>query len=287
MKGKAHRAGLYQCKACKEQFTVTVGTIYERSHVPLNKWLAATHLMMASKKGISAMQIGRMLDLTYKTAWFLCHRIRESLRETQPELIGGEGKTVEADETYVGGKEKNKHAHKRSSKHIGGVGKEMVFSLVERGGKVRSRHMDDISAKNLRRPVLEAQIADADRTRLMTDGEGQYRVVASMFASHETVNHGIGEYVRGDVHSNTVESYFALLKRGIVGTFHHVSPQHLKRYVGEFDFRYNERSALGVDDAERFRRAIGGIVGKRLTYRRPRPQQRGNIVSLPGPSLSA
>jgi len=267
MKGKSHRAGLYQCNACREPFTVTVGTLYERSHVPLHKWLGATHLMMASKKGMSALQISRMIGVTYKTAWFLCHRIRESLRETSPDPIGGEGKTVEADETYVGGKEKTKHRAKRNADHIGGVGKEMVFSLVERGGKVRSRHMANISAKNLR-PVLEEQIADASKTRLMTDGEGQYRLVAPMFASHGVVNHGIGEYVRGDVHSNTVESYFAILKRGVVGTFHHVSSQHLKRYVCEFDYRYNTRVALGYTDAMRFDESIPGIVGKRLTYRR-------------------
>src|SRR5665213_314141 len=141
MKGKSTRPGLYQCNACREPFTVTVGTLYERSKVPLNKWLAATHLMMASKKGISALQIGRMLGLSKKTAWFLCHRIRESLRETEPSLLGGEGMTVEADETYVGGKEKNKHRSKRNADHIGGVGKELVFSLVERQGRVRSHHM--------------------------------------------------------------------------------------------------------------------------------------------------
>jgi transposase-like protein len=268
MQGKSHRAGLYQCNACREPFTVTVGTLYERSHVPLHKWLGATHLMMASKKGMSALQISRMIGVTYKTAWFLCHRIRESLREHDGSQIGGEGKTVEADETYVGGKERNKHKAKRDGKHIGGVGKEMVFSLVERGGKVRSRHMTDVSAKNLR-GVLEEQIADVAKTRFMTDGEGQYRLVAPMFLSHGVVNHGIGEYVRGDVHSNTVESYFAILKRGVVGTFHHVSAQHLKRYVGEFDYRYNTRTALGYSDADRFTASIPGIVGKRLTYRRP------------------
>jgi len=224
--------------------------------------------MMASKKGISALQVSRLVGMTYKTAWFLCHRIRESLRETSPDLIGGEGKTVEADETYVGGKERNKHRAKRDAANIGPVGKEMVFALVERGGKVRSRHMTDISAKNLR-GVLEEQIADVAKTRLMTDGEGQYRLVAPMFKSHDVVNHGIGEYVRGDATTNTVESYFAILKRGVVGTFHHVSAQHLKRYVCEFDFRYNTRTALGYSDADRFAASIPGIVGKRLTYRRP------------------
>lgn len=267
IKGKTARPGLYMCNACRKQFTVTVGTLYERSKIPLNKWLAATHLMVASKKGISALQIGRMLGLSKKTAWFLCHRIRESLRETSPDLLGGEGKTVEADETFVGGKEKNKHRSKRDRKNIGGVGKEAVFSLVERGGQVRSRHVYDISAKNLR-PILEEQLADAGATALMTDGEGQYRLLADMFKSHEVVNHGIGEYVRGDAHTNTIEGFFSILKRGIIGTYHHVSAPHLKRYLAEFDFRYNNREALGVSDRERMVKAIPGIVGKRLTYRR-------------------
>jgi hypothetical protein len=143
----------------------------------------------------------------------------------------------------------------------------MVFSLVERGGKVRSQHLADISAKNLR-PILETQLADASKTDLMTDGEGQYRLVGPMFKSHQVVNHGIGEYVRGNAHTNTVEGYFSILKRGIIGTYHHVSATHLKRYLAEFDFRYNEREALGVTDAERMAKAIPGIVGKRLTYRR-------------------
>ena len=265
--GTTARPGLYMCNACRKQFTVTVGTLYERSKVPLNKWLAATHLMMASKKGISALQIGRMLGLSKKTAWFLCHRIRESLRETAPDLLGGEGMIVEADETFVGGKEKNKHRSKRQSKNIGGMGKEAVFSLVERGGSVRSRHVTDITAKNLR-PILEEQLADASQTRLMTDGEGQYRLIGPMFKSHDVVNHSIGEYVRGDAHTNTIEGYFSILKRGIVGVYHHVSGEHLKRYLAEFDFRYNNREALGIGDRERMVKSISGIVGKRLTYRR-------------------
>jgi transposase-like protein len=155
MEGKTTRPGLYQCNACREPFTVTVGTLYERSHVPLNKWLAATHLMMASKKGMSALQVGRMLGLSKKTAWFLCHRIRESLRETHPGLLGGPEKPVEADETYIVGKEKNKHRSRRHS-GVGGVGKGSVFSLVERKGRVRSQHVLDVSAKTLR-PILVAR----------------------------------------------------------------------------------------------------------------------------------
>lgn len=266
MQGKTTRPGLYQCNACREPFTVTVGTLYERSKVPLNKWLAATHLMMASKKGMSALEIGRLLGLSKKTAWFLCHRIRESLRPTDLAPMGGNGKIVEVDETYIGGKEKNKHVGKRDRRKIGGVGKEIAFSLVERGGKVRSHHVANVSAKTLR-PILTAQIDAA--TSLMTDDAGQYRHMHRDFDRHEVVNHGIDEYVRGDAHTNTVESYFATLKRGIIGTFHHVSSQHLKRYLGEFDFRHNEREALGVDDAMRMERSIQGIVGKRMTYRPP------------------
>ncbi|MEP7222850.1 MAG: IS1595 family transposase [Novosphingobium sp.] len=265
--GTTARPGLYMCNACRKQFTVTVGTLYERSKIPLNKWLAATHLMMASKKGISALQIGRMLGLSKKTAWFLCHRIRESLRDTDIVPLGGEGMTVEADETYVGGKEKNKHRSKRNSANIGGTGKEMVFSLVERQGRVRSHHLASISAKSLR-PLLDRQLADASATKLMTDGEGQYRIIGPMFKSHEVVNHSIGEYVRGDAHTNTIEGYFSILKRGIIGTYHHVSPEHLKRYLAEFDFRYNNRESLGIGDRERMVKSISGIVGKRLTYRR-------------------
>ena len=266
MKGKSHRPGLYQCnsKGCHKPFTVTVGTLYERSKIPLHKWLAATHLMMASKKGMSALQVGRMLGFSRKTAWFVCHRIRESLRETKPEPLGGKGKIVEADETNIGGREKNKHRRKRTSA-VGGMGKETVFSLVERGGSVRSYHVPSVSAKTLR-PILVAQISR--KSTLMTDDAGQYRSVGREFTRHESVNHSIEEYVRGDAYTNTVENYFSILKRGIIGTYHHVSQQHLKRYLAEFDFRYNEREALGVDDAKRMEKAIPGIVGKRMTYRR-------------------
>jgi len=268
MHGKSHRPGLYQCNACREPFTVTVGTLYERSKVPLTKWLAATHLMMASKKGMSALEIGRLLGLSKKTAWFLCHRIRESLRETNPtEPLGGEGKIVEADETYVGGKAKNRHVSKRGVGGQGGSGKEAVVALVERQGRVRSQHVATVSGGTLKQ-ILWAQI---DRkSYLMTDSNNAYQAVGINFAGHETVNHTIDEYVRGNAHTNTIEGYFSILKRGVIGTFHHVSQAHLKRYLAEFDFRYNERAGLGVNDAERMAKSIPGIVGKRLTYRRAR-----------------
>jgi transposase-like protein len=265
MQGKTTRPGLYQCNACREPFTVTVNTLYERSKVPLHKWLAATHLMMASKKGMSALQIGRMLGLSKKTAWFLCHRIRESLREAKfAGPMGGEGKIVEADETWIGGKEKNKHVGNRNKKNIGGVGKEAAFALVERGGKVRSFHVPEVSGKTLG-PILYAQLDK--KSTLMTDEGGQYYHAGKRFTRHEMINHSIDEYVRGDAHTNTIEGYFSIMKRGIHGVYHHISQQHLKRYLAEYDFRYNEREALGVGDAARMAKSVQGIVGKRLTYR--------------------
>lgn len=266
MKGKSHRPGLYQCNACREPFTVTVGTLYERSKIPLHKWLAATQLLMSSKKGISALQIGRLLGVSPKSSWFMMHRIRESLRGTDLEPIGGHGKIVEADETFIGSKEKNKHVGKCKRANIGGMGKEAVFSLVERGGKVRYQQVADVSAKTLR-TILTAQI---DAASSLTDGAGQYRHMHRDFARHEMLNHEINEYVRGDARTNTIEGYFSILKRGITGIYHHVSSKHLKRYLGEFDYRYNERQSLEVDDALRMEKSVHGIVGKRLTYRRTR-----------------
>lgn len=269
LKGKTTRPGLYKCNACREQFTVTVGTLYERSKVPLNKWLAATHLMMASKKGMSALEVGRLLGLSKKTAWFLCHRIRESLRETNPALLGGQNKVVEADETYIGGKETNKHKSKRQKGMQGGKGKEPVFSLVERDGKVRSYHLPEVTSKNLA-AVMHAQI-DL-KSYIMTDDLKAYVKIADVFSGHATVNHSAEEYVRlgGFVHTNTIESFFSIVKRSIYGTHHHISQQHLARYLAERDFVYNNREKLGVNDAQRMAKSVQGIVGKRLTYRRPR-----------------
>ncbi len=263
---KRVRHGLWKCRDCRKQFTCKIGTVFEHARIPLHKMLQAVYLLSSAKKGISSNQLARALEITLKAAWFLSHRIREAMREINfTDQLGGEGKIVEADETYVGGKERNKHRSKRNKSHIGGVGKQMVLSLVERGGRVRSLHLPSVNAANLR-PILNAQI-DAEKTRLMTDGEGQYRLVAPMFKSHEVVNHGIGEYVRGDVTTNTVEGYFSILKRGITGVYHHVSGQHLKRYVAEFDFRYNNRVALGIDDFARTMTALAGIKNKRLTYK--------------------
>jgi hypothetical protein len=243
-----------------------MGTLYERSHIPIHKWLLATHLMAASKKGISAHQLWRMLGFgSYRTAWFMAHRIREGMAPLKAGPLGGEDKIVEADATYIGGKEKNKHRNKRTKGNIGGKGKMIAHTLVERGGRARSDHVANVAGKTLR-PIVMKQVSR--KSSFMTDTAGGYMEMGKEFARHEMVDHGAGEYVCGDAHSNTVEGYFATLKRGIVGTYHHVSEAHLKRYLAEFDFRYNERMALGVDDKTRAERAVKGVEGKRLTYRR-------------------
>jgi len=258
--GKASRPGLYYCAACNGQFTVTVGTVMERSKIPLTKWLLAMHLMGASKKGMSALQLQRMLGVTYKTAWFLCHRIREAMTTPSRGPLGGEGKVVEADETFLGGKEKNKHKSKRNAKNIGGMGKKIVFALTERDGDTRSFHVANVSAATLR-PIMTAQIDRA--TKLMTDDAGQYRHMGKDFA-HESVNHSADEYVRGEAHTNTAEGRFSLMKRAVYGTHHSISEAHLPRYLAEWDFKYNTRK---INDGERAALIAKGIEGKRLTYR--------------------
>lgn len=257
---KGGRPGLRRCGPCKREFTITVGTIFERSHVKLHKWFQAAHLMGSSKKGISAHQLHRTLKVTYKTAWFMEHRLREAMRELNPTKLGGEGKVVEIDETYIGGKERNKHANKRRA-ISGSFGKEIAFALVERDGRVRSRHVPNVNSITLG-PILRQQI---NRTSIVVSDEAGY--YGGIAPNHETVNHSIGEYVRGNAHTNTIENYFSILKRGITGTYHHVSAKHLKRYLAEFDFRYNERAALGIDDQMRADKLVRGIAGKRLMYR--------------------
>ena len=258
LKGKSHRAGLYKCGDCREQFTVTVGTLFERSKVPLNKWLMAVYLMSASKKGYSAHQLHRTIGVTYKTAWFMAHRIREAMKD--PVFVGpmgGNGAIVEADETYWGNKGKNKPGS-RGYSH-----KEKIFSLVERGGNVRSFHVPNVTGKTLK-GIIRQQV-DKD-TLIVTDDARAYKGIGSAFNGHESVNHSAKEYVRGNIHTNTIEGYFSILKRGLVGTFHHVGSQHLKRYIGEFDFRYNNRK---ITDSERADKVLEGIGGKRLTYKNP------------------
>ena len=267
LSGKSARPGLYKCKACREPFTVTVGTVFERSKVGLHLWLQAVHLMSASKKGISAKQLERMLGVTYKTAWFMAHRIREAMTADPKNLLGGPGSSgiVEADETYWG-TAKAEDGIKYPAKTGGGYSPKMkIFSLVERQGAKRSYHVPNVTAATLG-PILKAQVSKT--ARLMTDEANFYRKPGAHFASHETVNHARSEYSRGDVSSNTAESSFAILKRGLVGTFHSVSEQHLQRYANEFDFRWNTRQSLGFSDVARADQVLHGITGKRLTYRR-------------------
>jgi transposase-like protein len=263
--GKAARAGCYQCNACRSQFSATVGTVFERSKVPLNKWLLATYLISSSKKGYSAHQLHRTLGVTYKTAWFMAHRIREAMNPADPAPIGGSGRVVEADETYIGGKEANKHANKRGPRNPTG-GKEAVVTLVERNGAARSYHVANVTSKTIRKVIVKAV---SRQSHLMTDGANMYPAIGREFVAHSTVDHSAGEYARqGFHHSNTVENYFSILKRGIIGTFHHVSEAHLSRYLCEFDFRYSNREGLGINDTMRTDEALRGIAGKRLTYRR-------------------
>lgn len=260
LNGKAHRAGLLKCKDCREQFSVTVGTVFERSKVPLTKWLMATYLLCSSKKGMSSHQLHRTLGVTYKTAWFMTHRIREAMCDTSADPLGGPTSSgiVEADETYFG-----KVKGLGGAPHLGK--KQKVVALVERKGRVRAYHVPSVTTETLK-PILSAQIAQS--ARLMTDSAPLYGKIGAGFASHETVNHNAGEYVRGDVTTNTVEGFFGILKRGIGGVYQHVSPEHLHRYVNEFGFRYSNRLALKIGDEQRTVNALAGIEGKRLTYRR-------------------
>ena len=280
LQGKVHRAGLYQCAECREQFTVTVGTVFERSKIPLSKWLAALFLMTASKKGVSAHQVHRMLGISYKSTWFLMHRLREAMRPAKLSPMGGGGKTVEADETYIGYLEGQPKTGKR-----GWSNKNIVLTLVERGGSARSFHIDSTSIADIV-PILKANIAK--ESGLMTDEHSSYKEVGGEFASHDAVNHSKDEYVRywntvtdktrpdgkpivetTVITTNTVEGYYSIFKRGMKGVYQHCSEKHLHRYLAEFDFRYSNRAKLGVDDATRAALLATGIKGKRLTYRRP------------------
>ncbi len=266
------RPGVYRCaeKECRKDFTVTMKTVMERSKIALHKWLQAFHLMCSSKKGISAHQLHRSLDITYEAAWFMAHRIREAMRAGGLAPLGGGGGIVEADETYIG--------HIEGSKKARGAGhKNAVLTLVERGGSARSFHVDGKAISDIV-PIVRANIAK--EASLMTDEATHYKEVGKEFAGHGSVKHSDDEYVRNEawidkdnklhiepIHSNTVENYYSIFKRGMKGVYQHCKEKHLHRYLAEYDFRYSNRSALGVNDRERAALAVKGAAGKRLTYR--------------------
>lgn len=253
LKGQTRR--LWKCAACRKQYTVTVGTIFESSHIPLNKWLLAFYLLCSSKKGMSAHQLHRMLGVTYKSAWFMAHRIREAMKE-KPFTSRMSG-IVEADETYVGGKERNRKRQDKQKKTGRGTGKTPVMLLVERGGQARSFRLATVTGDEVKDVIAK----NVDRAaRIHTDAFRSYQGLSSAYASHEVINH-MDEWVRGDVHTNTAENFFSILKRGINGVYHHVSEAHLPRYLSEFDFRYNTRAANGFSDADRTRIALS-MVGE-------------------------
>jgi hypothetical protein len=238
---------------------VTVGTVFERSKIPLSKWLMAVYLLCSSKKGMSSHQLHRTLGVTYKTAWFMTHRIREAMKSDGHGLMGATGGAVEADETYIG--------RKKDTKLQRGYGhKNMVFALVERGGRVHSVHIADDKFDAIKDVFKDNVSMNAI---LNTDEARMYSNIGKEFADHQVVKHSVKEYVRGSAHTNTIEGFFSVFKRGMKGTYQHCTSDHLQRYLAEFDFRYNNRTALGVDDAQRTATALKGIEGKRLTYRRP------------------
>jgi transposase-like protein len=263
--GGQTQAGMFLCNDCRDKFTCRTGTVMERSHIPAHKWLLAIHLMSASKKGMSAHQLHRMLGITYKSAWFLAHRIREAMIDTAPTPLGGEGKSVQADETYIGNSSKRAKGYKKGMRH-----KEQIVALVEPKGRARVVHVKAATKENVR----EILVTNAHRSsELHTDESRLYDGVGKEFAAHKTVNHGWngrGEYVGKDGQTtNAAENFFGIFKRGMVGTYHRCEAQHLQRYVTEFEFRFNHRIGLGVNDKMRADALLKGIEGKRLTYRRP------------------
>lgn len=272
MTGKSTRLGTYKCYQCRMQFTVKVGTVFESSHVKLHLWLQAVALLSSSKKGISSNQLQRTLGVTLKTAWFMSHRIREAMRDGKLAPLGGNGSIVEMDETYHG-----KVANPRDvttsgrpytkSGKTGPSNKRAIVSLVERGGNVRSFHVEHADQSTVTKLVNENLDHE---TRVHTDESRLYWRLKDQVLAHDSVNHSSGEYVRGDVHTNNVESYFSVFKRGMRGTYQHCAEKHLHRYLAEFDFRHNNRIALGVNDTERADNILSGIAGKRLTYRTAR-----------------
>jgi transposase-like protein len=269
--GKKVRYGLWKCADCKKQFTATVGTVFESSHIPLHKWLQAAHLLNSSKKGISAKQIERILQVTYKSAWFMMHRLREAMApggNIPP--MGGEGRVIEADETYIG---KRDGKPSEPDTFVTGFGwqehprietQRKIVALVERNGSARSFVVDSVNKKTIRNILF----TNADRkSTLMTDEASVYPAAGAHYTDHQTVNHSQYEYARGTTSTNTVEGYFSIFKRGMKGIYQHCSEKHLHRYLAEFDFRYSNREKLGVNDIARTHRMLAGATGKRLTYR--------------------
>lgn len=268
------RPGVYRCaeKLCRKDFSVTTGTVMERSHVPLHKWLEGFAIMCESKKGVSSLELQRHLKISYKAAWFLSHRIREAMRDgglVPPPMLGGGGKIVEADETYFGKAETPHVSPQRKgrpfTKKVHIWNNRPIVALVERGGRVRSFHVATANKANVTKIVADNISRE---TRLHTDESRLYVGLEATFASHETVKHSRKEYVRGDVHTNSAEGFFSIFKRGMRGNYQHCKEKHLHRYLAEFNFRYNNRIALGINDGERAALAIKGVEGKRLTYRR-------------------
>lgn len=268
LQGKSTRIGVYKCYSCRKPFTVKVGTIFQGSHIKLHIWLQAIFLISSSKKGISSNQLARVLDVTVKSAWFMSHRIREAMGGGKMPPMGGEGKIVEADETYFGKKKERatmttagKPFIKRGS---GGVHKRAIVSLVERGGSVRSFHVDRADKETVARIVTNNI---SKQSKLFSDESRLYLGADAHVSEHQTVRHYGGEYARGEVHTNTIEGYFSIFKRGMKGVYQHCDEKHLHRYLSEFDFRYNNRVGLGVDDQQRAVNLVKGIVGKRLLYK--------------------
>ena len=260
--GKSTRIGTYKCYECRKPFTVKVGTIFESSHIPLRLWLQAIFLIAASKKGISSNQLHRTLGITLKSAWFMSHRIREAMRGGDLAVFGANGGVVEVDETYIG------HDHTIKPKGVkkgrGYQHKNKVVALVDRTtGRAQSMVVDHVNVATLA-PIIRANVER--EARLMTDESSVYTKLGREFAEHGVVRHQAGEYGRGDVHTNTIEGYFSIFKRGMKGVYQHCGHNHLNRYLAEFDFRYNNRKANGVDDQQRAVKLLKGVIGKRLTY---------------------
>lgn len=280
LQGKSTRPGVYKCRPCQKPFSVTVGTVFERSKIPLHMWVYATDLYTASKKGFSAHQLHRTLNVTYKTAWFMAHRIREAMKETTATNgpLGGEGKVVEADELYYGQRETPRVSPNRTTPYTKkgkAAEKRVILGLVERGGNVRTFHIQDATTASIAYVVRQNVSRES---QLQTDEHRSYIALGKEFkGGHETVTHARNEYVRREadrlVTTNTIENVFSVFKRGMKGVYQHCGEAHLHRYLAEFDFRYNRRSALGVNDKERGQDALRGITGKRLTYRRPDQSQ--------------